>query len=273
MSQPQDPTKPEKPWASLRADQDPSKAPAPPWPRPPAEQDASPSTHPPQPPDADPGGERLLASVRRAQREDDRASRQKGWALAARIQEAAHERRGEKDPAAAHALLHAVPPPPPLASWEGAEDDDDDASGAPHLVSMRNYAAVDATHGQFGLIDRGLHEKGVQGLVMHTPAQKRKRAGGGRHGHPETIRPGDILTLRATASGAMGRVRVRFTTPARYYAPGQKVTTLSVGVDEGDWRRLLLLPQDAPHPPPPEEETGAAADGGGGGRHQPRRRV
>ena len=34
-------------------------------------------------------------------------------------------------------------------------------------------------------------------------------------------------------------LRVRFTTPARYYSPGSKVTTLTVGVDETDWQSLM----------------------------------
>ena len=124
----------------------------------------------------------------------------------------------------------SVPPP---VGWDGGEP-----GAGPRLVRQRNYAAVDAERGEYGLIDRGVHEVGVRGLVLHRTA--RGRRGGAARG-PD-VRPGTVLRVRSPATGGAGALRVRFTTPARYYAPGQKVTTLRVGVDASDWQRFV-----APH--------------------------
>ena len=128
---------------------------------------------------------------------------------------------------------------PDLAAWEGGENQQ-------RLVSMRNYAAVDAEKGDYGLIDRGVRQTGVRALVMHG-----RRA---RKGDPlAAVRPGTILQVYSSVNGCGGKLRVRYTTPARYYSPGQRVSTMGIGVDERDW---LLL-------------TSAPAPGGRGGHDKP----
>jgi hypothetical protein len=131
---------------------------------------------------------------------------------------------------------------PPLASWEeGAAHDDDDV----RLLCMKNYAAVDAEAGSYGLIDRGVRETGIRTLVMHTPRARRPaRDKRGRLLPASTaaalVRPGSMLRVRPTMGGGpAASLRVRYTTPARYYSPGEHVTTLCVGVDASDWQALL----------------------------------
>jgi hypothetical protein len=119
---------------------------------------------------------------------------------------------------------------PGLARWEGGED-------GQRLVRLRNYAAVDAEAGGYGLIDRGTREAGVRSLVMHTPS--RRKLTRGQPSPPMMVRPGTILTVRSPLRGTTARLRVRYTTPARYYSPGQRVTTLSIGVDARDWQAFV----------------------------------
>jgi hypothetical protein len=119
---------------------------------------------------------------------------------------------------------------PGLARWEGG----DDPTG--RLVRLRNYAAVDAEAGGYGLIDRGTREAGVRSLVMHTPSRRKLTRG---QPSPPMVRPGTILTVRSPLRGTTARLRVRYTTPARYYSPGQRVTTLGVGVDARDWQAFV----------------------------------
>jgi hypothetical protein len=162
-------------------------------------------------------GRQLLLAVRRA--------RKGGWR---------HDGGGDGEDEAASRrppLRHGeepAPPVPPAVGWDGGEP-----GAGPRLVRQRNYAAVDAERGAFGLIDRGVHETGVRGLVLHRTARGRKG------GAPVDVRPGTVLRVRSPATGGAGTLRVRFTTPARYYAPGQRVTTLRVGVDASDWQRFV----------------------------------
>ena len=107
------------------------------------------------------------------------------------------------------------------------------AAASTRLVSARNYAAVEADQERYGLIDlAGSSTTGTRQLIVHA-----------RKKNPEAfrvlneIRPGSVLQARRADRRA--GLRVRFTTPARYYSPGSKVTTLTVGVDETDWRSLM----------------------------------
>ena len=142
-------------------------------------------------------------------------------------------------------------PVPPLASWEEAPHHamsvEDRLLGRrrERLVCLKNYAAVDATGGgggspgagggvddecKYGLIDRGPCKTGIRALVMHSKTK----------GVMDRVKPGTILYVQSTAKGGgVGPLRVRYTTPAKYYAPGTRVTTLSVGVDATDWHKLM----------------------------------
>lgn len=119
-------------------------------------------------------------------------------------------------------------------------------------VCAQNYAAMDAESGAYGLIAGGLGEAadpgGVRSLVMHVPRKVQHRAGGA-HRVLTQVRPGSILRVQRAASKRarddepappVRELRVRFTTPARYYGPGSKVTTLAIGVDEADWQDVVL---------------------------------
>ena len=102
-------------------------------------------------------------------------------------------------------------------------------------VCARNYAAVEARLERYGLIDMGRSSGGNQALVVHV--RKRNR-------EPlevlNGIRQGCVL--RARRRGRDADLRVRFVTPARYYSPGSKITTLCIGVDQSDWQSLIAAP-------------------------------
>lgn len=137
-------------------------------------------------------------------------------------------------------------PVPPPASWEESQNmagsnwiaAEDRLLGRRRgrLVCLKNYAAVDASDEtgesaecSFGLIDRGPCKQGVRALVMHSKSKKVM----------DRIRPGTLLSVQSTAKGGgLGTLRVRYTTPAKYYSPGSRVTTLCVGVDATDWHKL-----------------------------------
>lgn len=135
----------------------------------------------------------------------------------------------------------------------GARDD-------PREICMRNYdaigagdtaadervepaVAVAATKGGkrgkapvrcYGLIDQGVARGGVRCLTMHAPAPSTATDTA-----TDRVRPGSVLRVHSTAvNGGPGRLRVRFTTPDRYYAPGARVSTLRIGVDASDWACL-----------------------------------
>jgi hypothetical protein len=105
-------------------------------------------------------------------------------------------------------------------------------------VSARNYAAVEAERGDYGLIDMGMDQRGSQSVLVHVQR---------RHPTPwrvlAEIRPGATLKASPVSGGPPVFLRVRYTTPARYYSPGARITTLSLGVDSADWRCLRA---DAP---------------------------
>jgi hypothetical protein len=100
-------------------------------------------------------------------------------------------------------------------------------------VCAKNYAAVEHGLDRYGLIDMGAQASG-RSLLVH--ARKRCRPA---FSLLNAIRPGTILRARRWGDQALHCLRVRFTTPARYYSPGAQVTTLSVGVDEADWLSLM----------------------------------
>jgi hypothetical protein len=142
-------------------------------------------------------------------------------------------------------------PPPPRKRWRAhgpsvaavrkarrrAEREDPEALDATEgrLVCLKNYAAVETATGRYGLIDQGVQERGIQTLVMHTPRSSLRETR-----QEEEIRPGSILRVSSTSEGGRsGPLRVRFLTPARYYSPGTRVSTLCIGVDASDWQDLM----------------------------------
>lgn len=101
------------------------------------------------------------------------------------------------------------------------------------------YAAVDADHGEYGLVlDTGPNQQqGVQSLTLKIL----------RHVHYpwkvlQKIRPGSTLAVHGPSSLRRVLLRVRYTTPARYYPPGTRIASLAVGVDLTDWRCLTADP-------------------------------
>lgn len=106
----------------------------------------------------------------------------------------------------------------------------------PRLVCKQNYVAREAATGEYGVIDMGGAEQGGgRSLLLHVPPRNRlpwKTLG--------AIRPGSTLSVKPAQGGGPARqLRVRFTTPAKYYSPGSRVTTLAVAVDRSDWECLM----------------------------------
>lgn len=106
---------------------------------------------------------------------------------------------------------------------------------SPRLLSTKNYAAVDA-ESTFGLIPTG-GEMGVQSLIMHA-----HRGVQGWESFRE-VRPGAILRVVRKAGEKPTELRVRFTTPTRYIPPGAKISCMTIGVDEAEWRSLMSNPR------------------------------
>lgn len=105
---------------------------------------------------------------------------------------------------------------------------------SPHrLISAENYAAVEAGGGQYGVIDLGSGGNDTRSVILHVP-----------RGNKEPwqvlarVRPGASLQVRTSPHAPPHSLRVRFTTPARYYSPGTKISTLYVAVDAADWMAL-----------------------------------
>lgn len=113
-----------------------------------------------------------------------------------------------------------APPPPPPAERSLPRKEQ-----ARRQVCARNYVATCGD--EYGVIDLG-----GGSLLIHAPPRNRQ---------PwrtlAAIRPGAVLAVRRR-DGVACQLRVRFTTPARYYSPGSRVTTLAVGVDRADWACL-----------------------------------
>jgi hypothetical protein len=115
------------------------------------------------------------------------------------------------------------------------------SSKSARLVCAKNYAAVEASHSWFGMIDTGFVRGGVRGVIVHVP--KRHKAW---TGVLNEIRQGVVLKVRPTL-GKSGHqthaLRVQYTTPSRYYSPGAKISTLEVGVPEADWQGMTTGPK------------------------------
>ena len=98
-------------------------------------------------------------------------------------------------------------------------------------VTRRNYAAWDSLR-SLGLVDQGEDGWGARALVLHAPRN-----------HPNrellNVTEGDFLHVFSDAGG-LHRLRVLYTGRHRYYAPGTKVSTLVVGVDDREWGAMLL---------------------------------
>jgi hypothetical protein len=104
-----------------------------------------------------------------------------------------------------------------------------------HAISAQNYAAVESKRGEYGLIDMGLAYGSARSLVVHASSRKT----------PDVwrvlnaVRPGCRLLVKPVTGGPACSLRVRYTTPARYYSPGAKVTSLAIAVDDTDWASLM----------------------------------
>lgn len=101
------------------------------------------------------------------------------------------------------------------------------------LVAARNYAAIEHGRERYGLIDSGVAGP-TRELIVHVRKKFR-----GPFRVLNDIRPGSVLAV-ARRGGRQAQLRVRFTTPARYYSPGCPVTTMNIGVDETDWQSLMV---------------------------------
>lgn len=99
------------------------------------------------------------------------------------------------------------------------------------LICAWNYVAVDPDDKLFGVIDTGL---GARSLIVHV---RRNRVAWQTL---NALRPGAILRVRPVKGTEVVDLRVRYTTPCQYYSPGEKVSTLTIGVDEMDWRSFLM---------------------------------
>lgn len=148
------------------------------------------------------------------------------------------EPRTERQRPAPPPQQHAPPPwedrpdatAPPKATAGGAGPSPDKPQ---KQVCARNYAAVEDGLERYGLIDMGARPTG-RSLLVH--ARKRCRPS---YSLLNAVRPGTVLRARPAGGGQPATLRVRYTTPARYYSPGALVTTLAVGVDEADWQSLM----------------------------------
>jgi hypothetical protein len=102
------------------------------------------------------------------------------------------------------------------------------------MLCVKNYEAVDPSREVYGLINQGLSDTGTRTLIMHVRrGQVPWVVFGG-------VRPGGVLPVIAKSGrGGTTSLRVRFTTPAKYYSPGRKVTSMTIGVDEMDWQSLM----------------------------------
>lgn len=133
--------------------------------------------------------------------------------------EAPHRSRKQRRKPAKHS-----PEPPPRMWGENVSS----------MLCVKNYEAVDPSREVYGLINQGLSDTGTRTLIMHVRrGQVPWVVFGG-------VRPGGVLPVIAKSGrGGTTSLRVRFTTPAKYYSPGRKVTSMTIGVDEMDWQSLM----------------------------------
>ena len=104
------------------------------------------------------------------------------------------------------------------------------SKGVPKIQSQ-NYSAMEI-NGKYGLIDMGVTASGIRSFICHVPKSKNM------HYPLNNVKTGNIIHVikRGTRESVM--LRVRYTTPTRYYSPGTKITTLTIGTDERDWSKL-----------------------------------
>ena len=103
------------------------------------------------------------------------------------------------------------------------------------LLCAKNYAAVEAGREAFGLIDQGVTRAGVRAVLIHV-----RRATRPPWAILNGIRVGSTIMALKTKKGSVpSPLRVRFTTPSRYYTPSAKITSMLIGVNEVDWQSLM----------------------------------
>jgi hypothetical protein len=105
-------------------------------------------------------------------------------------------------------------------------------------ICPQNYAAMEASAKNYGLIPMGV-EKGVRTLIMHVP---RGKIAWEVFQH---VQPGGTLQVVKGRKGGKNwkTLGVRFTSPARYFPPGVKVSCLTIGVDDTEWQSLMTKPR------------------------------
>jgi len=101
------------------------------------------------------------------------------------------------------------------------------SKGIPKIKSQ-NYSAMEIK-GTYGLIDMGVTASGIRSFICHVPKSKNM------HYPLNNIKTGNIIHVIKKGTRESVMLRVRYTTPTRYYSPGAKITTLTIGVDERDW--------------------------------------
>jgi hypothetical protein len=133
-------------------------------------------------------------------------------------------------PADAPFATHTLPPAPTTTTKR-------EPSPIPERSAQRlgskNYVAIEATSRNFGLIDLGPINAYEHSVVVHVPKNRIPWA------ILTSIRPGSVLSVTKDRGGTIHHLRVRTITPAKYYSPGQRVTSLEVTVKGSDWWSLM----------------------------------
>lgn len=138
----------------------------------------------------------------------------------------------EPAPASTEQAPHEPPRPRPVRQLLSLPYEPPASAGP---FTKRNYAAVEA-QGGFGLVDLGSTAGGVRDLVAHVPKCAR--------GDPlRPLRVGGVFEAATRGQAGSLPLRIRYLTPARYYAPGRKITALGLGVDDRAWRQLVVKPE------------------------------
>ena len=98
-------------------------------------------------------------------------------------------------------------------------------------IQSKNYSAIEK-HGRFGLIDMGIASPGVRCLTLHIPKSRNFL-------FPlNNLKVGDIINVIKRDTNESLTLCLCFTTPSRYYSPGTRITTLTIGVDERAWSKV-----------------------------------
>jgi hypothetical protein len=142
------------------------------------------------------------------------------------------ERRARGEPTVKRARGGMRTWKPPATTGRGTKANQALASTV--QLCSRNYAAVDAKRESYGLIDQGMVDAGTRTMVIHV---KRRQIA---WDVLNVVKPGSILAAKSRSGrGSPTPLRVRFTTPNKYYSPGCKVTSMTIGIDEADWQSLM----------------------------------